>query len=230
MPVKQVPVYRFHSLTLATNYFPKNFKLPASQNKTVSLSVHHPYPFLDVNLTEKTSEQCQSEDDLQSSEESEDIQEIRDNSALPECNDRNRVLEALDVERLLLADDWTSDLEGGSGSDHSWDHSDGVWDSEFRGYFDEERNLFLEDIQYLEAVRDGCLPHDGDTGDNILRDANIQAFFDNVLQAFQAVLNKISATFQLLAVYWTSFKPLQIHKLCYHCLVSYKSLFHYQEK
>ena len=77
----------------------------------------------------------------------------------------------MDVESLL-ADDWTSDLEGGSGSEDSWEHSDGVWDSEFKGYFEEERK-FLEDIEYLEAVRDGWLPHDGGIRDDILRDADI---------------------------------------------------------
>jgi hypothetical protein len=46
-----------------------------------------------------------------------------------------------------------------------------------------------------------------------LRDADIQAFFDNVLQALHAVLNEISSTLQILAVYWTSFQPLQIHEL-----------------
>ena len=59
-------------------------KLPASQKTTVSLFVHNPYPFWDVNGypspttgTDQTSEQIQSEDDLESSEELEDIQEIR---------------------------------------------------------------------------------------------------------------------------------------------------------
>ena len=86
-----------------------------------------------------------------------------------------------------------------------------VWDRE--GSFDEEEERdILEDVEYLKAVRDGRLPYDGDTRDDILRDAEIQAFFD-VLQAFQAVLNEISSTLQLLSVYWTSFKPLQIHEL-----------------
>jgi len=123
----------------------------------------------------------------------------------------------LDVESLF-AGDWTSDLEGSSdrsGSDDSpWDYSDGVWDSEFEGSFDsEEEREILEDVEYLKAVHDGLLPPDGNTRDDILRDADIQAFFDNVLQAFHAILNEISSTLELLAVYWTSFKPLQIHEL-----------------
>ena len=123
----------------------------------------------------------------------------------------------MDIESLF-AGDWTSDLEGGSdgcGSDDSpWDHSDGVWDSEFEGSLDsEEDREILEDVEYLKAVRDGLLPPDGNTRDDTLRDADIQAFFDSVLQAFHAVLNEISSTLQLLAVYWTSFKPLQVHEL-----------------
>jgi hypothetical protein len=197
-------------------------KLPAFQKKTVSLFVYHPFPFWDVNGypspttgIDQTSEQSQIEDDLERSEESEDIQEIRDGSALPDDGDDD--LEVLDIESLF-AGDWTTDLEGGSdrcGSDDSpWDHSDGVWDSEFEGSLDsEEDREILEDVEYLKAVRDGLLPPDGNTRDDTLRDADIQAFFDSVLQAFHAVLNEISSTLQLLAVYWTSFKPLQVHEL-----------------
>ena len=201
-------------------------KLPASHKKTVSLFVHHPYPFWDVNgypspitAADQTSEKSESEDDLasESSKESEDVQEIHDGSALPGCNDGDDVLEVLDIESLF-AGDWTSDLEGGSdwcGSDDSpWVYSDGEWDSEYEGSLDsEEGREILEDVEYLEAVRNGLLPPDGNTRDDILRDADIQAFFDRVLQAFHAVLNEISSTLQLLAVYWTSFKPLQIHEL-----------------
>ena len=161
-------------------------KLPASHKKTVSLFVHHPYPFLDVD-------------------ESEDIQEMRGGSAISECNDGDNVIEAPDVE-ILFADD--SDLEGGS------DNSDSVWDSEFEGSFDsEEEREILEDVEYLEAVRDGRLTFDGNTRDDNLRDADIRAFFDKVLQAFHAILNEISPTLQLLAVYWNSFEPLQVHEL-----------------
>ena len=201
-------------------------KLPASQKKTESLFVHHPYPFWDVNgypspttAADQTSEKSESEDDLasESSKESEDVQEIRDGSALPECDDGNDVLEVLDVESLF-AGDRTIDSEGDSdrccSEGSHWVYSDGVWDSEYEGSLDsEEGREILEDIEYLEAVRDGLLPPDGNTRDDILRDADIQAFFDRVLQAFHAVLNEISSTLQLLAVYWTSFKRLQMHEL-----------------
>ena len=54
-------------------------------------------------------------------------------------------------------------------------------------------------LKYLEALRDGWLPPDGNTLRRyILRDAVIQAFFDNVLRTFNAVLNEISSTLQLL--------------------------------
>ena len=190
-------------------------KLPASQKKIIFLFVHHPYPFLDINgyssLTtgaDQTSEESQREDGPESSEESEDIQKIRD---------EDDGIEVLDVESLFLGD-WTSDLDGGSdgcsSDDRPWVYSDGEWDSEFEGSFDlEEEREILEDVEYLEAVRDGRLSPDGSTRDDNLRDADIEAFFDNVLQAFHAVLNEISSTLQFLAVYWTSFKPLQIHEL-----------------
>ena len=178
-------------------------KLPASQKKTRFLFVHHSLPFLDVNGYPLTKPNDKS------TEES-NIQEICDESVLPECNEGDGVLEA-DVESLFASD---CDSESAPGSDDSWDHSDGVWDSEFEGSLDddEEREI-LEDIEYLKAVRDERLLHDGDTRDNVLRDAEMQAVFDNGLQAFHAVLNEISSTLQILAVYWTSIKPLQIHQL-----------------
>ena len=179
-------------------------KLPASQKKTLFLFVHHPLPFLDVNGYPLTKPRDQL------SEES-NIQEIRDESPLPKCSDEDGVLEAFDVESLFAND---CDSESIPGSDDSWDQSDGVWDSEFEGSLDddEEREI-LADAEYLKAVREKLLPHDGNTRDDIRRDAEMQAVFDNILQAFHAVLNEISSTLQLLAVYWTSFKPLQIHEL-----------------
>ena len=193
-------------------------KLPASQKKILSLFVYHPYPFLNSNhdpsrttVTDETNEQSQSRDDLESSEESEDIQGVCESSVLPESKDGDDVLEVLDVDSLLT-DDWVSDSESDSNS--LWDCSDGVWDSEFEGSLDsEEEREILEDTKYLQAVRDGLLPPDGTTRDDVQRDAEIQEFFNNVLQAFHAILNETSSTLQLLAVYWTSFKPLQTHKL-----------------
>ena len=181
-------------------------KLPASHKKTVSLFVHHPYPFLDVDgypspstrRDEQTSERSESEDDLESS------RDMRVASSLSECNDV--IEEALDVESLFTGD---SDLEGGSDSSFP-DNSD----SEFEGSLDsEEEREILDDIEYLEAIRDGRLAPDGDTRDDNLRDAELEAFFDKVLQAFHTILNEISPTLQLLAVYWNSFKPLQMHEI-----------------
>jgi hypothetical protein len=162
-------------------------KLPASQKKTVALFVHHPYPFLDVDGYSKAicTDQM-SDDDLESSEESED------GLALLGCND-----EALDGSNR-------------SGSD------DGAWyniDSEFEGSLDsEEEREILEDVDYLESVRDGRITSDCITRDDKL-DADIQAFYNKVLQAFHAVLNEISSTLQVLAVYWNSFEPLQMHEI-----------------
>jgi hypothetical protein len=193
-------------------------KLPASQKKTVYLFVHHPYPFLDVDGpssstgTDQTSEQSQSEDDLVSPE-SEDILNMRDGSALPECNDGDDVIEeAFCIVESLSAGN--GDLEDGSDRSYSDDNSDSVWDSEFEGSLDsEEDREILGDVEYLKAVRDGRLTYDGNTRDDNLRDADIQAFFDKVLQAFHAILNEIPSTLQLLALYWHSFKPLQMHEI-----------------
>jgi hypothetical protein len=189
-------------------------KLPASQKKTVYLFVHHPYPFLDIvgypspsTGTDQTSEQSQNED-LESSE---DILKIRDGLALPECDGDDVIEEVLDVESLSAGN---GDLEDGSDRSYSDDNSDSVWDSEFEGSLDsEEDREILEDVEYLEAVRDGRLTHDGNTRDDDLRDADIQAFFDNVLQALHAILNEISSTLQLLTVLWDSFKSLQMHEI-----------------
>ena len=184
-------------------------RLPASQKKTIALFVHHPYPFLDVDgYSSSSTGTNQTSDDLESSKESEDIQ-MRDGSALLECNDGDDVIEGLDVKGLS-ADD--SDLEGGS--DGSRWEIDSVWDSEFEGSLNsEEEREILEDVEYLKAVRDGRLTSDGNTRDDNLRDADIQAFFENILQAFRAVLNEISSTLLHLAVYWNSFRPLQVHEL-----------------
>jgi hypothetical protein len=186
-------------------------KLPASQKKTVFLFVHHPFPFLDVDgyPSRLTGKDQTSEDDLESSQ---DIQEMRDSSALPEYNDGDDVIEeALDVESLFAGD---SDLEGVSDRSFLDDSPLGNSDSEFEGSFDsEEEREILEDFEYLGAVRDGRLTSDGGTRDDNLWDAELQAFFDTVLHAFHAILHEISSTLQLLAVYWDSFKPLQMHKI-----------------
>jgi hypothetical protein len=110
------------------------------------------------------------------------------------------------------ADDWMSSSV--SSSDSSWNYHDSVWDSEFEGSLDsEEERELLEDAYYLAAAHDKFLPPDGDTRDDTLRDAEIQMFFENILQAFHAILNETSSTLQILSVYWTSFKPLRMHEL-----------------
>ena len=118
-------------------------------------------------------------------EEPEDIQVTRDGSTLPECNDGDDdVFEVLDVEDR----DWSSDLEGGS---------DEVWDYDFEGSLAdselEEGKDILEDANGLFKLPPQA---DGNTRDDvdILQDADIQAFFDTVLQAFHALLNEISST------------------------------------
>ena len=134
------------------------------------------------------------------------LQRIRDGSIPPWRT-------YLDVfSQAREADDWMN--RSVSGSDSPWNYHDSVWDSEFEGSLDaEEEREVLEDAYYLAAAYDKLLPPEGDTRDDTLRDAEIQMFFDNVLQAFHAILNETSSTLQILSVYWTSFKPLRIHEL-----------------
>ena len=192
-------------------------RLPASQKKTVALYVHHPYPFLDVYGYSNPSMAMgpdQMSDYHESSEESEDIQKIRDSLALLGCKDSDGVIEVLDVENLFACDgDFKSGSERNGSDDGFWDNSDSESDSEFEGSLDsEEEREILEDVDYLESVRDGRLTSDGNTRDDNLQDADIQAFFDKVLQAFH-VLNEICSTLQVLAVNWNSFEPLQMHEI-----------------
>ena len=194
--------------------------LPPSQKKTVALCVHHPYPFLDVDGYSNPSvamgtDQMSDYHESSGSEESEDIQEIRDSLALLGCKDSDGVIEVLDVENLFACDgDFKSGSERNGSDDGFWDNSDSESDSEFEGSLDsEEEREILEDVDYLESVRDGRLTSDGNTRDDNLRDADIQAFFDKVLQAFHVVLNEISSTLQVLAVYRNSFEPLQMHEI-----------------
>jgi hypothetical protein len=202
-------------------------KLPASQKKTVSLFVHYPYLFLDVDGypspsstgTDQTSEQSQSEDDLESS----------DGSALPECNDGDDVIEALDVESLFAGN---SDLESGSDRNYSDDSSrdnsdsDSVWDSEFEKSFDsEEEREILEDVEYLKAVRDGRLTSDGNTRDDNLRDAIIYGTLICKLSSttFSRPFTPFSTKYPQLCNFWqfigTHSSRFKCIKFCQHCLV-----------
>lgn len=44
-------------------------------------------------------------------------------------------------------------------------------------------------------------------------DHNIQAVFDQAIQAFHAILNQTSSTLNILTLYFTSFRPLSIHEI-----------------
>ena len=108
----------------------------------------------------------------------------------------------------MRTDQMSDDLE----SSEEWDNSDCEWDSEFEGSLDSEKEReILEDVDYLESVYDGRLTSDGNTRDDNLLDADIQA--NKVLQAFHAVLNEISSILLVLAAYWKSFEPLQMHEI-----------------
>ena len=60
----------------------------------------------------------------------------------------------------MRTDQMSDDLE----SSEEWENSNCEWDSEFEGSLDsEEEREILEDVDYLESVRDGRLTSDGNT-------------------------------------------------------------------
>ena len=110
------------------------------------------------------------------------------------------------------SDNWLSGSL--SGSDSSWQYYGNDSDSECEASLDsEEEQEIFEDADYLVETDRLSRLQIGSTRDDVQRDAEIQAFFDNVLQAFHDILNETSSTLTILAVYWTSFKPLCIHEL-----------------
>ena len=147
-----------------------------------------------------------SEEELEVMDDAVYLQKVRDGSIPP----WRKYLDVFPQARE--ADKWLSGSL--SGSDSPWHYRDSVSDSEFEGSLDsEEEREILEDAYYLANVYDKLLPLDGSTRDDVQRDAEIQAFFDNILQAFHDILNETSSTLTILAVYWTSWKPLRMHEL-----------------
>ena len=98
-------------------------------------------------------------------------------------------------------------------SDYAISESDSDLDSEFDGSLDSDENReVLEDINYFEALSSGFLPPEN-TRDDHSKDLKIQAFFDKATYAMHAILNEASSTLNILTLYWTSFRPLQIRAI-----------------
>ena len=119
---------------------------------------------------------------------------------------------ATDLENTL---DSSTDMED-SDLDYSISESDSDLDSEFDGPLDsDEESEVLEDIEHIQALRKGQLPSEDNTRDDHFEvlDYKIQAVFDKASHALHAILNETSSTLNILTLYWTSFKPLQIHAI-----------------
>ena len=133
-------------------------------------------------------------------------------------------LEVEDAPRLLQDinnfEDLYTDVED-SDMDYTSSESDSDLDMEFEGSMksDEEQELF-EDSDYLltirsGAIRNGILPpqlNDTPCRDDHSEDLDyeIQAVFDKATHALHAILKETSLTLNILTLYWTSFRPLQI--------------------
>ena len=103
-----------------------------------------------------------------------------------------------------------------SDSDYALSESDSVLDSEFDGSLDSDEELgVLEDIEYLQAISKGSQLPEGNTRDDLSssEDDKIQAVFDKAADALHTILNETSSTLHILTLYWTSFRPLQIHTI-----------------
>ena len=98
---------------------------------------------------------------------------------------------------------WDLDLD--SDSDYVISESDSESSS---GSLDSD-----EDLELFEEVQD--LPAEGNTreDESEVLDENIQAVFDQAIQALHAILNETSSTLNILTLYFTSFKPLPIHDI-----------------
>ena len=125
----------------------------------------------------------------------------------------------LDVEDdPRLADpnaDEDSDFED-SKLDYSTSESDSDLGSEFDGSIDSDKELeILGDIECIQALSKGVPPPEDNTRDSQSEalDHKIQAVFDKATHALHAILNETSSTLNILSLYWTSFRPLQIHAI-----------------
>jgi hypothetical protein len=128
----------------------------------------------------------------------------------------------LDVEDDPKLVDPSTDVED-SDSDYAISESDSDLDSEFDGSldYDEEREV-SEDIEHL---RTGFLPPDN-TRDDHSEDYKIQAVFDEATHALHAILNETSSTLNILTLYCTSFRPLQIHAILSGVVLPFLEEFH----
>ena len=158
------------------------------QKRIKYLYIHCPYPFLHVE----------------------------DN---PRLSDERPCLENYPRDPSLDGGNYYSEEEDSdSDLDYLASESDSDLDSDFYSDLggsltsDEKREIF-EDAKYLQAVREGSLPVEGSTREDNsdILDDNIQAVFDQAIQALHVILNETSSTLNILTLYWTSFRPLPIH-------------------
>ena len=193
---QSLAITRWRQLIAFAQIFPQ---LPDIQKKIIYLFIHCPYPFLDVEDNPRIASERPRLDALEYFEE-----DRRDNSREPSDSD-------FDSDS-----DYEMDSESNSASEEqmvSESESDtNESDREFNEIDQDEEQEVLEDVQYLQGVRKGSLPTEGKTREDKL-DYDIQAVFDEAIRALHAILNETSSTLKILTLYWTSFKPLPIHKI-----------------
>jgi len=168
-------------------------QLPDHQKKIKYLFVHNPYILHAAEGNSRLSDASRIREEGQSEEEDDD--------------------DEYDDERSWAT---VSSFGEGQSEENDDDHeqSDDEFEDDLEGYLDSrEVKELSKDAVYLCAVRDGLLPRDGNTRDDVHRDAELQAFFNNILQAFRAILNETSSTLTILAVHWTSFTSMQMQEL-----------------
>ena len=117
-----------------------------------------------------------------------------------------RVCLHADCERGTIDDSPDSDSDSDSDSDYV--ESDNDFDSESDGSLDLD-----EEQEFSDDVHGGSLPTEANAREDNESNGEIQAVFDKALQALHAILNETCSTLNILTVYWTSFRPLQIHDI-----------------
>ena len=204
-PLKYQPIAiaRWRQLIAFSQTFSQ---LPDNQKRIKYLFIHCPYPFLDVEDSPRLP-----------SLEDEDLYTDLEDSDLDYCtpSESDSDSEVEDSPSLSSLGDFSTDEED-SDSDVDYTSSESDSDSSSDSEFDEsmdsdEEHESLEDSKYLQAIRNG-LPQEGDTRDDRseVLDYEIQAVFDKATNALHAILKETSSTLNILTLYWTSFRPLQI--------------------
>jgi hypothetical protein len=198
---QSLAITRWRQLVAFAEIFPQ---LPDSHKKIRYLFIHSPYPFMDVEDNPRIAGERPSLDT--------EACEIFEK----DLSDIYRELFDSDSDSDYLVDDESESEVDSLGEEQMVSESDSESDSEL-GSLDhqEEEKEILDDVRYLRAVRMGSVPNEGRTreDESDVLDSSIQAVFDKAIQALHAILNETSSTLNILTLYWTSFKPLPIHKI-----------------